>query len=131
MYSLFSVSCFLTFLISGLTSLLLEILKLSTFGTSFNSVFLRVFLTFINLVGIFFTTTLVFFVFIFLVFLTLALTTFLALDTFLVTTFFFAFFSALPLQIFFKILIFFNSYIFIKIIQQSNSTKLNSYKIKT
>ena len=35
MYSLFSVSCFLTFFISGLTSFVFEILKLSTFGSSF------------------------------------------------------------------------------------------------
>ena len=33
MYSLFSVSCFLTFFISGFTSLVLEILRLSTFGS--------------------------------------------------------------------------------------------------
>ena len=37
LYSLFSVSCFFTFLISGLTSLLLEILKLSVLISVFSS----------------------------------------------------------------------------------------------
>ena len=49
MYSLFSVSCFLTFFISGLTSLVFEILKLSTFVSAAVSTTLTVFLVLVNL----------------------------------------------------------------------------------
>jgi hypothetical protein len=82
----------LTFLISGFISLLLEILKLSTFVSSFGS---ETFITFFALVAfweIFFDTFFVFFVTTFLAFLILSLVTFFVLLTFFGVTFFFHFF---------------------------------------
>jgi hypothetical protein len=67
----------LTFLISGFTSLLLEILKLSTFASSFTS---ATFITFFALTGfgvIFFDTFFVFLATTFLTFFGLSLATFL------------------------------------------------------
>jgi len=49
LYSLFSVSCFLTFFISGLTSFVFEILKLSTLGSAVVSVILAAFFVLVNL----------------------------------------------------------------------------------
>jgi len=87
LYSLFSVSCFLTFFISGLTSFVFEILKLSTLGSAVVSVILTAFFALVNLGVTFLTTFLIFFEIIFLAFLT-----FLALTTFFLETFFFHFF---------------------------------------
>jgi len=87
LYSLFSVSCFLTFFISGLTSFVFEILKLSTFGSVVVSVILTAFFALVNLGVTFLTTFLIFFEIIFLAFLT-----FLAFYNLLFRNFFFHFF---------------------------------------
>ena len=73
------MSCFLTFLISGFTSLLLEILKLSTFGS-------ESFVVLFDLIGfgvIFFDIFFVFLTTTFFTFLILSLVTFFVLPTFL------------------------------------------------
>ena len=72
MYSLFSVSCFLTFFISGLTSFVFEILKLSTFDSAAVSEIFSFFFVLVFLGEIFLTIFLVFFEIIFLVFLAFA-----------------------------------------------------------
>ena len=69
MYSLFSVSCFLTFFISGLTSFVFEILKFSTFGSPAVSATLTVFFVLVILGEIFLTIFLIFFEIVLLAFL--------------------------------------------------------------